>query len=103
MSDGHAWNDDMPDEGRKRLQEAQELHRAKLEGVVRKLAKTPDGQYFLRWLVRGTGVFQANYPADHVRAAFDAGQRAVGLSIVTLCAAVGAGNIIINNDEVNNG
>ena len=101
MSDGHAWNDDMPDEGRKRLQEAQELHRAKLEGVVRKLANTPDGQYFLRWLVQGTGVFRADYPADHVRAAFDAGQRAVGLSIVTLCAAAGAGNIIINNDEVN--
>ena len=96
MSSDHVWGDDMPDEGRERLQEAQELHRAKLEGVVRKLANTPDGQYFLRWLVRGTGVF-------HVRAAFDAGQRAVGLSIVTLCAAVGAGNIIINNDEVNNG
>lgn len=103
MSDGHAWNDDMPDEGRKRLREAQELHKARLEGVVRKLANTPDGQYFLRWLVQGTGVFRADYPADHVRAAFDAGQRAVGLSIVTLCAAVGAGNIIINNDEVNNG
>lgn len=103
MSDGHAWNDDMPDDGRKRLREAQELHRARLEGVVRTLATTPDGQYFLRWLVRGTGVFRSDYPADHVRAAFDAGQRAVGLSIVTLCAAVGVGNIIINNDEVSNG
>ncbi len=103
MSYGNEWNDDMSDDGRKRPREEQELHQARLKGVVRTLAKTPDGQYFLRWLVQGTGVFRADYPADHVRAAFDAGQRAVGLSIVTLCAAVGVGNIIINNDEVNNG
>ena len=88
-------------DARERQQGKQALHQAKLEGVVARLAREPDGQYFLRWLVQGSGVFRATFPMTHAAAAFDAGQRKVGMAILELCAAVGAGNILINNDEVN--
>ena len=65
------------------------------------LTRNPDGVYFLQWLVRGSGVFRATFPMTHAEAAFDAGQRRVGMTVMELCAAVGAGNILINNDEVN--
>ena len=93
------WYLDEPDE-RARQREKQALHQAKLEGVVARLAREPDGQYFLRWLVQGSGVFRANFPMTHAEAAFEAGQRRVGMTVLELCAAVGAGNILINN-EVN--
>lgn len=98
MDDRWYWEE--PDT-RERQQGKQALHQAKLEGVVARLAREPDGQYFLRWLVQGSGVFRATFPWSHAEAAFEAGQRRVGMTVLELCAAVGAGNILINNDEVN--
>lgn len=94
------WYLDEPDE-RARQREKQALHKAKLEAAVAELSRNSNGQYFLRWLVQGSGVFRAGFPMSHAEAAFDAGQRKVGMAILELCAAVGAGNILINNDEVN--
>lgn len=77
-------------------------HLARLGGAVGALLATPDGRYFLRWLILGTGVLRAVLPRDHAEAAFDAGQRGVGLSVLRLCVMRGAGDIINNaDDEVN--
>lgn len=78
-----------------------ESHRIKLENAVRKLAAEPDGQYFLRWLVQGTGVFISSFPKDHAHAAFSEGQRRVGLTVLQLCVAVGVGDIPLNKGVEN--
>lgn len=98
-----AWEDEAASEKAARRKEQQKLHEERLRGVVRKLARDPDGQYFLRWLVRGTGVFDVHAPVSLADASYDAGQRTVGMAVLTLCAAVGAGDILVNDEEVQNG
>lgn len=83
-------------------QEKQRLHQAKLSSVVRDLAKNPDGQYFLCWLMRITGAFQAKYPQDHAQAAFEEGKRVIGLSVLSLCAKAEETSFLFK-EEVNNG
>lgn len=84
---------------------ARALGQARLEDAVRRLAESPDGRAFLRWLIHGTGVFRAVYPQSHAEAAFQEGRRTVGLSVLQLCVNVGAGDILLNteNGEVNDG
>lgn len=103
FDDYTGWEDEAAAERLARHKEKQALHEERLRGVVRKLARDPDGQYFLRWLVRGTGVFEVRVPASLADASYDAGQRTVGLSVLTLCASVGAGDILVNDKEVQNG
>lgn len=96
-----SWEEERP-AGRV-TSEDMELHYSRLQGAVETLGKTPDGVYFLRWLVHGTGVLQAPFPADHARAAFQAGQRGVGLSVLQLCTAVNLAEEVLHekkNDEV---
>lgn len=88
---------------REARKEREALHLAKLRNAVRMIAKQPDGCYFLRWLVHGTGVFDSTgFPFGHAEAAFVEGKRAVGLSVLQLCAAVGVGAAILNDQEVTN-
>ena len=82
-------------------QEAFDLHYSKLRGVVEALGKTPDGLYFLRWLIHGTGTLKVGFPVDHARAAFTEGQRSVGLSILQLCTAVNLSDIVLHEQEKN--
>lgn len=88
---------------RDRQQEAAALQTARMEEAVRQIAATPDGRYFLRRLVLETGVFSAGYPAGHAEAAFLEGKRIVGLTVLRYCAAVGAGDIFMSNEEHNHG
>lgn len=76
-----------------------ELHYSRLQGAVEQLGKTADGIYFLRWLVHGTGVLQSPFPADYARAAFQAGQRGVGLSVLQLCTAVNLAGKVLHEKE----
>lgn len=98
----------MPDEwfhsdmAEKRAQaaEKQAVAQQKLEGVVRQLAGTNDGLFFLRWLIRETGALQQEYPADERLAVWNAGRRSVGMQIFSLCAAVNcAGNICAKQEQ----
>lgn len=95
---------DMDDEG-SAGEAARALRQARLEDAVRRLAESRDGRTFLRWLIHGAGVFRAVYPQSHAEAAFQEGRRTVGLSVLQLCVNVGAGDILLNNEngEVNDG
>ena len=84
-----------------KTQEAFELHYSKLKGVVESLGKSPDGIYFLRWLIHGTGVLKAGFPADHARAAFTEGQRSVGLPVLQLCTAANLSDVVLHEKEKN--
>lgn len=79
------------------------LRQARLEEVVRGLAKSPDGREFLRFIVHGAGVFRAVYPPSHAEAAFLEGRRSVGLTVLQICVNVGAGDALLNNNEVDDG
>lgn len=82
--------------------ERAELHAAKLRGAVDGLLKSPDGRYFLRWLVEMTGTLEAGFPLDHARAAFSEGQRAVGCAVFALVMERGGADKILA-EEANNG
>lgn len=92
-----SWYEERP--AGKAPSEDLELHCSRLQGAVEQLGKTPDGIYFLRWLVHGTGVLQAPFPADYARAAFQAGQRGVGLSVLQLCTAVNLAGEVLHEKE----
>lgn len=96
MRDESAWESNREKEVR---EEREREERERLRGVVRKMCETHDGQYFLRWLAHGAGVFDEVYPADHAAAAWREGQRSVGLQIVRLCAAVGRSAVLFEEDE----
>ncbi|MGE9985381.1 hypothetical protein [Desulfovibrio sp. SGI.169] len=81
--------------------EKQAIHQARLTSVARELAKSPDGQYFLCWLMRISGAFQAKYPHDHAQAAFEEGKRVIGLSVLSLCVEAEETSFLFK--EVNNG
>lgn len=99
MLDDGTWDSTPPGDGPR---EKHRLHQARLTGVVRELAKSPDGQYFLRWLMGISGALQASFPPDHAQAAFGAGKRVIGLSVLSLCAAAQETSFLFN-EEVNNG
>ena len=64
--------------------ERRKLHQARLQTAVDEMLKSPNGRYFLRWLIEMTGTFEAAYPPDHARAAFREGERAVGCAVFAL-------------------
>jgi len=57
-----------------------------LENAVKKLGGSYDGREFLRWCFEKCGVFEAAFPQNEKRAAWEAGRRAFGLDILALCA-----------------
>lgn len=81
--------------------ERNELHAARLRGAVDDLLKSPDGRYFLRWIVEKTGTLQASYPEDHASAAYREGTRAVGCAVFALVVERGGADKILAED-VNN-
>lgn len=97
MNDWFAGDECYPPGG-----ETASLRQARLEDAVRALSASPDGRYFLRWLIHGSGLFRAAFPPGHAEAAFLEGRRSMGLSVLQLCVNVGADNGILNN-EVNDG
>lgn len=56
-----------------------------LQGAVRQLTDTRDGQVFLRWIMAECGVFRQSFPRDEKLAAWEAGRRAFGLQILERC------------------
>lgn len=91
-------NDIWQDGQDQRHDDAMNPHTAKLTSAVRKLADDSDGQYFLRWLVQGAGVFAAGFPSGHAQAAFTEGQRRVGLAVLQLCVAADVGAILLTKE-----
>lgn len=91
-------NDIWHDGPNRRHDDAMNPHTAKLTSAARKLADDPDGQYFLRWLVQGAGVFAAGFPSGHAQAAFTEGQRRVGLAVLQLCVAADVGTILLTKE-----
>lgn len=70
--------------------DAAEAYEARLCGAVRKLADTSDGLEFLRWLMTLCGTFSAETrPQDLATASWNAGQRKVGVQILTLARKAG--------------
>ena len=82
----------------KEQREAAAAYKERLCGVVLRLAETNDGKEFLRWLITVCGVLRVEYPADHARAAWDAGKREVGLNVVSLAHKSGVLEQIIRED-----
>ena len=74
------------------------LHESMLRGAVRELLKSPDGRYFLRWLVLGNRTLEAAYPADHATAAFREGARAVGCAVLALAIAENGAQTILREE-----
>lgn len=72
------------EEERARLVREQQI---KLGNVIRMLADSKDGQYFLRWILDECAVFRQEFPRDEKMNAWNAGRRAFGLQILGLCAA----------------
>lgn len=70
--------------------DAAEAYEGRLCGAVRKLADTSDGTEFLRWLVTLCGTFRAETrPQDLATAAWNAGQRKLGVQIIALARKAG--------------
>ena len=89
---------------KKREQERERLMRErqiKLGSVVRMLADTRDGQYFLRWILEECSVFRQEFPRDEKVIAWTAGRRAFGLQILGLCAAENCADTLFANKELN--
>ena len=94
----------MDDENQKR-QEAERARlmrerQIKLGSVVRALADSRDGQYFLRWIFEECSVFRQEFPRDEKLSAWNAGRRAFGLQILGLCAAENCADTLFANKEL---
>ena len=72
-----------------------------LTRVVRELARDGGGLLFLQWLVAESGALKAEFPADHVRAAYREGKRELGVRLVMLAQNAGVTGKLF--DEVNQG
>ncbi len=70
------------------------LHEEKLLNGVKESLKSPDGRYFLRWLVDSSGLLSASYPQEHALAAYREVQRSVGAAVFALLVKAGATNIL---------
>ena len=97
------WLLDGAAEAEKARREKEALEQGKLEGVVRQLAGTNDGIFFLRWLLRETGALVQEYPADERLSVWQAGRRSVGMQIFSLCAAVNCADKVCAKQEQTNG
>ncbi len=76
------------------------LAEKRLTSVVKRLASTRDGLFFLRWLLTHSGVLRIEFPSDPVRTAWDAGRRALGLDLLRHgIAANEAANLLTPGDE----
>lgn len=78
-----------------RFKERRKLHQTRLWTAVDEMLKSPNGRYFLRWLVEMTGTLEAAYPLDHARAAFREGERAVGCAVFALVLERGGADKIL--------
>ena len=56
----------------------------RLKACAAELLKSPDGRFFLRWLVEASGSLRASYQDSHGQAAFQEGKRAVGCAVFAL-------------------
>ena len=85
------------EEERARLMRERQI---KLGSVVRMLADSRDGQYFLRWIQEECAVFRQEFPKDDKQSAWNAGRRAFGLQILGLCAAEQCADTLFTNKEL---
>ena len=73
----------------------------RLVQVVRELSRGGEGLFFLQWLVGECGALKAEYPSDHVRAAYREGKREMGIRLVMLAQRAGVAGKLF--DEVKHG
>lgn len=93
-------NDDwinMPERGDRDEKRRERL--IKLSGVVRGLAKTNDGKFFLRWIMAECGVFEQAFPRDEKLSIWNAGRRSFGLQVLEVCAAAQCAAMLLETKE----
>jgi hypothetical protein len=101
MRDGVVLYSTDSDDAMKAIEDARREREIILEGVMKHLAKTRDGQFFLRWVMDECKAFQQEYPADERVAMWNAGRRAFAMQIIEKCTAAGVADILLAKQSTN--
>ena len=86
-------------QGRDEREERRRERLVKLSSVVRDLAKTNDGKFFLRWIMAECGVFEQTFPRDEKLSIWNAGRRSFGLQVLEVCAAARCAAMLLETKE----
>lgn len=79
---------DSENKAQRQREAAQDAER-RLCNIIVSIASTPDGLFFMRWLIGQSQILMAAYPADHAQAAYREGRRSTGAQLIALARKAG--------------
>lgn len=82
----------------RRRKEALIEHEARMDSVLKALAKSRDGRYFLRWILDESGFFTQEFSQDERAAQWIAGRRSLGAQVFQQCAAHGIAGMLMEKE-----